>query len=81
MGIKTVGCDCRQPGYPKHTHTHYGEIEVNLLRGTEVKVAASVRLKRHERKLTWLWTLLVLALLVLWAWAKHRVPELEELEK
>ena len=26
MGIKIVNCDCRAPGCPHHTHSHYGRV-------------------------------------------------------
>ncbi len=71
MGVKIVNCDCRQPGYPKHTHTHECDE-----RG-QPKVAASVRLSRHERKRSWIWSVLIIILLVLLAWIKRRAPELE----
>jgi hypothetical protein len=71
MGLKLTGCDCRQPGFPRHTHTHPLDANGQLIKDVQGLKDVQRRKWRHERSPEWLptfWLVVIILLLLLKVW-------------
>ena len=87
MGTKLVNCDCRQPGFPRHTHTHPLDADGKMLQGQDKEPGPGIwpfspakgkTPKRPFRHWPLVWLLVGLALVALKVWLEwHQKIEVE----
>ena len=82
MGLKLTGCDCRQPGFPRHTHTHPLDEHGQLLKDVEALKQVQRRKWRYRHRpfRYWpeVWLAVGLALIALKVWLEwHQQVEIE----
>jgi hypothetical protein len=78
MSIKIVNCDCRAPGCPRHTHSHYGRVPPPPPFPTRRdKYPPSPTASGGGWGPVIGWSIVVFLLVLLSAWLKYKGIELE----